>query len=1250
MATGSPVSFWYGTRAQFDSITTKLDTTLYFITDEQALYKGTVKFSGSGVDTLLTISSTQPSASSVTTGDKYFDTSDNLIHVLKNEDGTVTTTATYEPANGALYYNADAQRFQTLIKDGSSYIPTEIYDAGISVEDGTGLVLNGTTVGGLDATTNSKGVVQLVNDASSSDMDSETKAITPHAVGQVVDDINQEINTKQDNLTFDATTGIKIVGGTTVTNNIATVEEVLTGATGTNIVDADGLTGALSLGQANDVSCKPYISAGSITYTNPTAEDSVAFLDGFTCSSMAVNTQVGYFDDTDHKFPKFATGRKYLLIADVTGSGKITPNGGSEITLSNTAQRISVIIEANDAGYFTASSANTTAVVNNWRQYAVTGMSKEAIDFLASAETNSNPDALFRSINLNSVLSRYLIKQNMVAPWMNVIGMKDNSDMTVAAGSNYKIMYTDDNEHTVSVDTFPNDAYGWDSHIQMFVKGASNVKFKAPLALMDPLISNAGHNLIVKYRNGQALVYVEDTNAGNIVISTSGSTSDTLYYYLQQNPGTGRANYIIFSADTDGQICDAGTVSVPYDANIIGNGISDTNISGTFSIASGVLMRVHDLTVTGSTVNGSGFMDVDASEVKDTVIAVKGAYNNTLITGNVSVVSGGTATFNGINVVDGVLSISGGNFVLPEGGTLTGHGILSRTSGTVQLGVGTTISGMTITDFVTTQNNAGILEAKSHFVNCEITGATSSGSNGAIFKITGLHAKFTNCWIHDNISTTNKDIQVYGYPTVVDIEGCTVDSIAYTQHGGVLNLSGKVKTNLTGSTSLSAASFTVNVLPDSILSGYYYNSLGLNLYGDAVFKDADFLCGVKASKAEIITLSGTTFSGYSKIIDLPTRIRLPNGSINSVRGNNNGGSVKIIEAPLIIVGDSLSVPSGTSTIEYGSNLTSSISGFGTYIAKDGSNDFTTAITQVTNATNFGTALKGSNRWVKLPNALSANVTFENATNVTKNIVNAVSEPIINMNVNMYANGNIAVDESTKTTTITSANVQSVCVPKHTILNIGATVKNSANPATYTGGGIVTTTIEGGNIIGGYVSMPLNISGCTVCHLGNTTGAGIQILSGNTTTIYDALVTGNTASYNAGVYMYGTGPLTISSSVISGNLLTDMTKKERGVDLRNYASGGLCTIDNSEVDESVVLTGATNTIIGTCKIGNMNYEGMNNKGDIVISSGASITLKGSMLGNTIIVSGGTCTVNTAIIKAGTYTRIDSSGNNSATATI
>ena len=281
--------------------------------------------------------------------------------------------------------------------------------------------------------------------------------------------VESALFTKQNNLsngnvtTLNMAVGAKIdvnvgdgldVGATGTTNanklivNEASVKEVLEDVADggiepavNEIVTADNLHGALSVGQAVDVSSAPYKTGGTITY------DEDGFLGGFTCSLVSGDT-VGFYDTTDHKFPKYAEDASgnplhYLFIADVSGTGTITPNGEDSVVLSSTPKRISMEVTAKDTGYFSADT-NANVVVSNWRQYEVNALTEKAKDYLASSVTNPNPDTLFRSSSTYSIMNKYLVKQDMVCPFVPTINMPDNSDLTVAAGLSYKIKYTND--------------------------------------------------------------------------------------------------------------------------------------------------------------------------------------------------------------------------------------------------------------------------------------------------------------------------------------------------------------------------------------------------------------------------------------------------------------------------------------------------------------------------------------------------------------------------------------------------------------------------------------------------------------------------------------------------------------------------------------------------------------------------------------------------------------------------------------
>ncbi len=1122
--------------------------------------------------------------------------------------------------------------------------------------------------------------------------------------------------------------GLQVAGGTASIDD-ASVADVMVGIEGGNasindeVVTPGNLRGALSVGQAVDVSCKPYNNSGSIVYTDP----DTGFISGFTCS-MVSGTKIGFYDSTTHKFPKFASGLKYLMIADVAGSGSITPNGGSVVALSGTAQRIAMNVTAANTGYFSASAAATVNVAN-WRQYEVTALTDEAIAYLAQLP---DPDAFFRSSTIFQVRDKYLVKQDMVCPWIYTIDMGRNTDMTVAAGLSYKIQYTDNNTHNVTVDTIPADAYGWDTHVQMFVKGASNVVFQPPLILMDALTSNAGHNLVIKYRNGDALVYVDDTNAGNIVIYASGSTAGTLDYCLAQDPGAGNANYIIFGAAVDGATCSMNDSAVAYDTNIIGNGTDKTAISGTFGMASGKTANLQDLTVAGSTVNGAGTVGV----------------NNVVVSGSLNVASGTTLNFNGTNTLDaavtgtGKLAAGDGSTLtstIPAGGTV-GTGVISgMTFSSALAGEDATLSNITITECIVTASIA-CPAANKHVIieNCTISGNTNGSGNVIL-------ARYNNAYVYVKGSTvvnasaaqTNIYVSHPGSYIIVEdsvIGGCglykgtlvTKGVTTYTARMGVITGATLGKfvfaPGSTTSTTYIGNSFyptiyaaigsyepTTNTVTEEgvatfIIAGKTFSMSGCKF--GAINTDGgvtDVVCGnmdlwsaenvifaspLDAREASTVKLSGTTFTSASLISREPMRIQLPADATVSLSGNTNAANTKILHAPVILVGDDpASGPNGSATIVTATGTTT-CQGLGTYIAKDGSNDFTTGITNVTTSDGLGAALTDANRWTKLANGLTTSAAFTADTTVNGDtIITNEYEPVFGGTYSVSSGGTLTVSEADKTATVAGGTMTMI----DTVVPKGATVVVS------TGGGLAVSSVGGGGTIDlgqktvYVVNSIASIMGCEIRNGAGTSGGAFLDMNtsvdGKQTdvTIGSATITGCSASYAGGaLFVYGgTATATLNSVIASacsatfggvlfGNAGAKITlnscsiigcsaSEGVGVCLYNGASATLtsCIISGCSANYGAALSENAGTInIEDCIItgntpsqravylagGSFGIAGSNvltdkiygTSGTVTISNGATIDLTGNTNelpinpGGDITLHGGASTAPTVIV--------------------
>ena len=1076
--------------------------------------------------------------------------------------------------------------------------------------------------------------------------------------------------------------------------NVGTVEEVLTGNTAYDMVDSYNLRGALDFAQINDVSCAPYTDTGTITYNE--GDD---FLKGFTVA-MVANTKVGYYDTTTHKFPKFAPNREYLMIADVTGTGSITPNGGSSITLSSTPQRVAIIITASDNGYF-SSTASATVNISNWRQYAISGISDNSVAFLSSITECSEPDNYFRSTSSDLINQKYLIKQNSVSPWMKTLTMSRNAaSMTVAAGNSYKIQYTDDSSHSVTVDTFPADAYGWDAHIQMFVKGASSVNFQEPLVLMQALRSNAGHNLTVKFRNGQAFVYVDDYDAGYVVTVGSGTGDGTLYKAI--NDGT--EEYVVFGADLDGTVVDGGTVTFVGGGtvtaiNILGNGSDKTTITGNIGVNASRTMNLQNLTVDGGTIGGAGTMNLDDGAIADSTLSGSGyvRFNGTeVLVGSTvtNAMSSGHFKPNNVILNGHIYSTQG---IQPDNNSVidgTGTGSITfapNTQFNLMQRTGIKISNITIKDCVTNSYSFvySPYSGEAELNNVTITGNTAA--NNPVFQlgIYNLSDKLTsmtyltmrNCTITGNVQTNGSPGSDYASRVAVlsrcgnlTIDSCTFDinqevwastdsdSEAQTNRITIMGsnvfksrihnhrssasdtserylhvtIEPNTTINMTGNPLITSVEATTIVSGDGLTlicadgsSAYMdacktYKALSTNaaLVADSVLNisqsnanpwratNITFPSPLDATSTDIIKLSGNTFTTTAKILNA-CRIQLPNGSTNSFQGNTNTENAKIFDAGLIVVGDNPASPSGSATIINAAGTSSTVSGIGTYIDKEGDNDFTaiTNITAVTTNAASGTgslndALTASNKFIKIAQGTVGTVGSTEVAAVDKNIITHDYEPILGGTFSLTS---ATIDEATKTTTIQSGGTMTIVDVrggKDSVIDLGY------NSQTQTGGTRIdipssTTAIA---------------SGVKITHgfYGSGGGAACYINAGATLTLNNCCVQDNftTDPNQRGCVIIGqNATLNLKGSTVTENYANTAKR-----DLR-FSQNGTANIADSVIGNCTFYT--TGEIILSGTVRETDIINLAPSGSMTLTSGATLDLTGNANATTIH-PGGTIT--------------------------
>ena len=1171
-----------------------------------------------------------------------------------------------------------------------------------------------------------------------------------------------------------ATNGVKVVSGVVqadtgdglviesgaVAIDDASVKDVLTGATvatisGTTntrflgimdeVVTPGNLRGALSIGQAVDVSCKPRYTGPAVPTVDGAALTDQNFLGTMAWAFTAASTTtVGLGFTSSYKFPKYANGLKYLFVLDIKNVGSTSvvmqnymnghPYDGIYGYVGDAVKTLNENDSMHLAGVFSdltsasigikfgvTSGSDYSFEITNWRQYEVTALTDEAIQYLAQVK---NPDAFFREANMyntttGNIRDKYLVKQDMVCPFIPIIGMT-NSDLTIAAGLAYQMQLTGSTTYHFSADTIPTNGYGWDSHLQLFIGANSMVSFDPPLSLMNPLTPNAGHNITIKWRAGQALAYVDDTDVGYVVSITTGSSNGTLAYGLSTDTG----EYIVFSEALSGQTCSAGTSSITInrDVNLLGNGTESTIISFVGGPASGKKINIQNLSISGSTINGAGTVALNGIAVSGESYIMVSTASNALID-SCTVISGGTLhvprfTRVGEWIINGELKVDGtdtrGELYVGNSShaSISGNGVVTaaiyRVSSSYLTSYAVDISGVTFNIGGGLDALGGVWTYKNVVINVNKTGinhdsgavliADSAGVvylNGVAINIDSSSADNTeyvlscrvggtmiihNCVVtRPQVFTVRGTIiidgrfQYSGYtagadsnPTISIYDNSTIDMHSTLSTSEVSTKSGTGVFTIGNNVTFLFNNGTQGLIDGCVINEYtntgkFSNANGaITITGSTVdpwkATNVIFASPLDASAASTIKLTGTTFTSASKISAEPMRIQLTAATTVSVRGNTSTSDTKILSAPLIMVGDAPS-SSTTATIEYGTNNTSSISGLGTFIKQDGSNDFSNDITNVTTSNGLGTALAGANRWVKIGNGTVTSM-VGSADVVDRRIITNEYEPIIGGTYTVLTGGTMTVNEEAKTATIAGGSIALVNV------NIakGATLITSGglqlkNNALIEGAGILdlagyrideygkTIVISGCSITNGmnnflqlYASAKATVKDCTFVYNGTELNAIFGNMNTTTITVnggnfdnglnillqYGVLLNliGNIKMKNAIKASVDGGTVTVSSGAV-----LDFTDNSNPVVINAsthgiiFEPGGATVYPSAGSASAYVLDGMTIPQIGNTNVIDLGGTRVTVATDALVS-GATITNGGA---SSFFGSGGSATL-------------------------
>lgn len=623
---------------------------------------------------------------------------------------------------------------------------------------------------------------------------------------------------------------VSSASGGGVAGNIATVENVMTGVTGgtQTIVDVASLRGALTAGQAVDVTSKP---------------------DGYVGDNWR-----GYFTWDQStlgfaSFPKYAPGLIYLLIADMAIlsdfgtdiSGTVTPAGtwldGSRTTRTILGTdtgytRIAMLFSAIDTCKlnFTYSGNEAHWDVRNLREYEVTSLTAEAIAYIAGL---ADPDAF---------ANYYLVKSDMVQPWTYIINMGASPATTVASGLAYEINATS-GSHIITVDTIPAGYVGRDTYIRLLVGETGNVVVQSPLKLITPLTANAVNNCLVQYRDGVATMSVTDIIGGYVVTVNGGTADGSLYYGLTDN--VNQYDYITFGQQTDSSTIDFEGATVTKSVNVTGNGTNHTILTGTVNIGSQVQfanLAFQNVNLTGGTMTlPSGVTlkpgtSLTASAGAKVVLA-GGAINGT-VNGALTLSSG---------AINGTVSAGAAGYTVATNANISGGGTVNMNNAlrmTLGSGYNVSFGGVAFVSGGTTGVDAGVALIQSGAI-VTFSGCTFSGNKGryggAVYALRAA-INLTDCRFDDNTGS-------YG-------------AAAYVNQSGTLNITGGTF----------GTSQNINLT---------HNTAIVNLQGGTISLLGQIARTTTAISGTVNISSGTVIDLTDNAVEVPI---VPGGQINVATG------------------------------------------------------------------------------------------------------------------------------------------------------------------------------------------------------------------------------------------------------------------------------------------------------------------------------------------------------------------------------
>ncbi|WP_067495025.1 autotransporter-associated beta strand repeat-containing protein, partial [Ferrovum sp. PN-J185] len=1040
-------------------------------------------------------------------------------------------------------------------------------------------------------------------------------------------------------LTINSGSGKTTIGG--ISTNLIAIN--ITSSNSANQISGS-ISGPTNLSFTGAVAGSPgtLILTGTNTYTGITTINSGTLQIGI---SGGITGTVGTGEIVDNGNLLFVTNGSSVVNNLITGSGSITKQSSSYLTLNNSSNQYS-------GG--TTVNAGTLIVGNNNALGTGTLTLSNGTTLQAGATTIglSNPIALTGAATINApssdtltvsggITGAYGLTINGTSTYTGTVVINNSNNTSTTTAVQYGTLQIGDG---INAGSLGSGAVTNNSSL-VFDLPSSGLVVSNNIGGSGTLTLSAG-NLTLNGANtysggttvdGGILTITNNSGLGattGTVQVNSGAILDLQNVAVGANPmtlsgGTVRdttssyAGNITLTSNSTLSATNAGDVltlsgvisGTNYGVTVSGLGtVALTNANtytGTTSISSGTLQLGSGGSIaSASALVMSGTANLDLYGNNQTFASLTGGasdeiYNSKASTTSTLSVAGGTTTFAGVikdNIGSGGvvgLTVQGGQLTLSGGNTFTGS--LTVSNGTVNLD-GSSASAMNGTKNITIENNGVLAISGGGYNQLNGTGLTVTISSGGALENTQIGTGGIGQTLSEPGGSSTINLQ--GNATISAVgAGDTYGS--WTFHGSnTINLSG-TNNSITGGAIANDGTLTVNVTGPQSISSVIENSSGNP-------------GSLKVTGTGTLTLSGantysggTTVSGGTLVVGNNSALGTGTLTLANATALQAGASTIALSNPIVL--------SGAATINAPSSDTLTLSGVITGangLTINGSSTYTgTVVLSGINTYSGGTTVNGGVLTVNSVASINSGISgvvlnggellFNiNSNSGTFTLLNTVGNPVTFYNNLFRSNINPQY-------TFTAGSSGDVTQLTLQLNNTAAYINPASQMAPY----VSVTLTSGGSTVGTFNYSSFNSTTNTVTLTGNANivagGSYTLILGGQNVanTGFNQTSTNSTTTSQFTGNPYGGYPI-VSLVGVAQNLVMSGVISGIGAVVKQGSGDLTLSGDNT-------YSGGTTVSGGTLVVGNNSALG---NASVSVASGSSLNVNGYTIGNIISVAG------------------------------